>query len=44
MNTCLRRIAVHWCQRKQDWVDSGQFGVAVTLQGVTVSEYGVELG
>ena len=40
----LRRVAVDWwCLLKQEWVDTGQFGVAVTLQGMAASEYSVEL-
>ena len=40
----LRGIAVDWwCLLKQEWVDTGQFGVAVTLQGMADSEYGAEL-
>ena len=37
----LRGLAVDWwCLIKQEWVDTGQFGVAATIQGMAASEYG----
>jgi len=40
----LRGLAVDWwCLLTQEWVDTGQFGVAVTLQGMAESDYGAEL-
>jgi C1A family cysteine protease len=40
----LRGLAVDWwCLLKQEWVDTGQFGVAVTLQGMAETEYGAQL-
>ena len=40
----LRGLAVDWwCLLKQEWVDTGQFGVAATLQGMAESDIGVEL-
>jgi C1A family cysteine protease len=40
----LRGLAVDWwCLLKQEWIDTGQFGVAFTLQGMAEADYGVEL-
>jgi C1A family cysteine protease len=40
----LRGLAVDWwCLLKQEWVDTGQFGVAATLQGMAESDSGIEL-
>jgi C1A family cysteine protease len=37
----LRGVAVDfWCLIKQEWVDTGQFGVAATLEGMAESDQG----
>jgi C1A family cysteine protease len=40
----LRGLAVDWwCLLKPEWIDTGQFGVAFTLQGMAEADCGVEL-
>jgi C1A family cysteine protease len=40
----LRGLAVDWwCLLRQEWVETGQFGIALTLQAMAESEYGAEL-
>ena len=40
----LRGLAVDWwCLIRQEWVETGQFGVAMTLQAMAESEYRAEL-
>jgi C1A family cysteine protease len=40
----LRGLAVDWwCLLKQEWIDTGQFGVDLTLQGMSEADYGVKL-
>lgn len=40
----LRGLAVDWwCLIRQEWIETGQFGVAITLQAMAESEYRAEL-
>ena len=40
----LRGLAVEWwCLLKNEWIDTGRFGLTATLQGMAASEVGPQV-